>query len=67
MNLDPIHRHDHDIRSRTDDPLWFDLVTRDAGTSHTDPAEAIYGCGGCLILLLIASLPLVLIGTCVGN
>jgi len=54
--------HGHD-----DDPLWFDLITRDAGTSHTDPAEAIYGCGGCLILLLIASLPLALIGTCVGN
>ena len=59
--------HDRDILSRLREPLWFDEITGREGRAGTDPADMIYGCGGCFILLLIALLPFLLIGMCVGR
>src|SRR5437868_12245828 len=67
MGSDWMNGHDHDIESRLREPLWFDEIMRPEQGSRTDPAEMIYGCGGCFILLLIALLPLFLIGACAGT
>src|SRR5438876_9727523 len=67
MGNDRMNGHDHDIQSRLREPLWFDEIMRREQGSGTDPAEMIYGCGGCFILVLIALLPFFLIGVCAGG
>ena len=67
MGDDRMNGHDHDIESRLREPLWFDEIMRPEHGSGTDPAEMIYGCGGCFILVLIALLPFFLIGMCAGG
>ena len=67
MGLDRMNGHDHDIQSRLREPLWFDEIMRREQGPGTDPAEMIYGCGGCFILVLIALLPFFLIGMCAGG